>query len=421
VSVTIHGTLAASPATFDWKEQLSGVKNGYFGAVTIHRNRLVFSDHKTLPDALCLSVIGQYYNFNLGSAAASDSIFEFIGDGRISRVRDMVSSETLLIFTDYGTYYVPERSDPPFTPAAFSIRAIDTVHAGPSRAFRSENNVYIADINGRRLSEVYPTGDSSTPWASRNAGMLSNHLLRTPVSTAQSERFLNYPERYGFIVNADGTMVVLHAIQDQEVFGLTLWETNGLIKSVGAVGNNVFIHVLRTINGSPVLTIEKFDSGVFVDCGVEIATIATAAPFYANQLIRVTGGGYDFGDATPNGSGVVSVTTPYAGPFLLGFFFSPDVESVTPEIAGDGIATVAAQIKRISKAYIHHINTGRFAVNGKFNLAYLPGESTAAPPPVRTDIREVSLLGYSREPTIRITQDTAVPLLITGFSSEVVY
>ena len=419
---TISGASTISPAAIkDWDEQLCSDVNGYFGVIAIHRGRMVFADHKGLPDALCLSKVGLYFNFNLGSAADSDAIFEFVGDGRVNRVLDMVSAETLVIYTDFGTYYVPERNDPPFTPKAFSIRVIDTVQAGPARAFRFERNIFCPDESGRRVYQLFPTGDESGPWQSRNAALLSPHLIRNPVSTAQAERLLDYPERYSFFVNSDGTMAVLHAIEDQEVMGITLWETEGKYKSVAAAGGYVFTIVERVIDGNTVYALESFDRDIRLDAVKEIDDLDGVAIDYANHTAFVTGSTYSYGEVDVGADGGIAIDTGFEGPFQIGLFFSPDVELLPPEITGDGLATVAATRKRITKGYVHTLDTGRFLVNGIANSAYRGGDNLTEPPPMRSEIRRVSFLGRRREPTIRITQEDAVPLKVIGVTMEVAY
>lgn len=410
------------PAIKDWDEALCSDVNGYFGAICIHRDRMVFADHASLPDALLLSVAGQYYNFDLGEAADSDAIFEFIGDGNVTKVNDLVSSETLLIFSDGGTYYIPEKNDPPFTPTAISIRSIDTNKAGTARAFRFERSTFCPDFTGKRIYQAFPDQNSNVGyWNSRNASLLSSHLIRNPVSTSQSESFLEFAEKYSFGVNDDGTMFVLHAVEDQEVLGITLWETDGLYKSVCAVSDQVFVLAERVINGSTIYTLEKFSNDITLDCVKEIPNLSAKALSYANHTAFVTGETYSYGEVTVAGDGGITLDTDFSGPFQIGLFYSPDVELLPPEVTGDGITTKQASKIRITAAYIHTLSSGRYLVNGVANSSYRGGDDLTAPPVLRDEIRKVSLIGRSREPTVRITRDDAVRLKVIGVTMEVAY
>lgn len=418
ISATASATL---PALTQWDEQVFSSVRGYPGAGLIHRDRKVFVDHKSVPDGIMMSIIGDYFNFDLGTGADSDAIFEFFGDGGVEKVGDLVSAESLLFFTNAGTYYLAERIGQPFTPSNFIVRRIDTFECGTTgRAGRFERNIYCPHANGKIIIQVVPTGDIETPWTSLNIALISSHIISSPVSTAFAERFEDYPERYGFFVNNDGTMAVLHSITDQNTYGFTLWETDGDIKSVAVVGDDVFILVSRTINGSTVYWLERFDENVRLDGAVTFSNPTGTISGYNNHSVRVTGSSYDFGDIVVGAAGAITVDTNFTGPFQAGLFYSPDVETLPPEIP-DGGQTIMSANRRITKAYVHQRNSGRYLVNGIGNSVYRDGDDMTAVPPSRTEIRRVGLTGRSREPTIRITQTEAVPLNIDGITLEVAF
>lgn len=414
-------TGTVSPAAVDqWEEQVFSDLRGYPGAVAIHKDRLIFGDHKNLPDAVMCSQIGQYFNHDVAKAADSDAIFEFFGDGEVEKVNDIISAETLIFTTNAGTRYVPERTGTLFTPANFTTRKIDTYSSGPARAVLFENNVYYPHSNGKILVQVQPTGDLERQWQSRNIALFSPHLIRNPVSLAAAEAFLEYPERYVFIVNDDGTMAILHSITDQSVQGITLWETDGEYLSVCNVGNDVFALVKRTINAVTRYWIERFSDSFRVDAGVIFETPSDTITGYNSHTVRVTGSTYDFGDIAVSSGGAVVVDTTYDGPFEAGLEYQPDVELPTPEFVDSG-SSIGAKIKRITKNYIHVQESGRYLVNGKGNSVYRGGDDFSSPPPLRTEVRRAAGLGRQREPTTTISQEDCVPLKVLGVTQEVAF
>lgn len=414
-------TGTVTPAAVDqWDEQVFSAIHGYPGAVGLHKNRLIFGDHKTIPDAIMCSVIGQYFNFDVAKAADSDAIFEFFGDGNVEKVTDIVSAETLVFTTNAGTYYIPERTGTLFTPTNFVVRKIDTYSAGPARAALFENNIYFPHSNGKIFVQVRPTGDVERQWESRNIALFSPHLIRNPVSIASAEKFLDYPERYVFIVNDDGTMAILHSITDQSVQGISLWETEGEYVSVCVVDNDVFVLVKRSIDGSDVYWLEKFSDSYRVDAGVSFATASDTITDYDSHTVRVTGSTYDFGDIEVDGSGNIEVDTEFAGPFEAGLKFFPVIELPTPEFVDNG-SPIGSRIKRITKNYIHVQDSGRYLVNGRGNSIYRDGDDFSSPPPLRSEIRRSGNTGRMREPTTIITQEDCVPLKVLGVTMEVAY
>ncbi len=422
-SSAITGTASATlPALTNWDEQVFSSVRGYPGVGTIHRNRKVFADHPIIPGYVMMSKIGQYYNFDLGSAADADAIFEPVGDGSVEKVTDLVSAESLLLTTSAGSYYIAERIGQPFTPTNFIPRRIDTYSAGTgARAGLFAENIYFPHANGKAIIELSPTGDIERPWGSRNIALTSPHLIKTPVSTGFAEEFQSEPERYGFFVNNDGTLAVLHAITDASKLGFVPWETDGEYKSIGCVGNRVFALVERTIYSSTVYWLEVFDVDVRLDGAVEFTNATDTISGFNNETVRVTADNYDFGDVTVGAAGAISVDTEYDGPFEAGIFYSPTIEPMTPAFVGQDVNEAAAEIKRIVAIYSHVLNTGRYFVNGVPNTSYRGGDDFSAAPPLRTEIRKSRTLGRTREPTAIITQEQAVPLTVTGITHEVIY
>lgn len=417
-STAISATASANlPALTDWDEQVCSALRGYPGAVCLHRNRLVFSDHPEIPDALMFSYIGQYYNFDLGTGADSDAIFEFMGDGKVDRVRGLVSSENLFILTNAGPYYIPESSSSPITAGSIEIKPFGTSGVGDANGGEFAGGVLYPDSSGKRITRIRPSGNQQQPWEAIDVSLLSSHLISTPVSSAYCDRFEDRPERYALFVNTDGTMLVHHNIEDQNVNGFGLWTTEGDYKSVCAVGNDIFVSVERTIAGVTTYTLEKLDSDLRLDAVKTFTSASDTVSAYAGQIIRVTGDSYDFGQIEVGVAGAIVVDTEFAGPFEAGFYFAPDVTLLPAEVVSD--ETIAGLKKRFTKINVHVKDSGRYGVNGVYTSSYRAGEDLTAPPPARTEVKRFSTLGRSYEPEINITQDAAVPLTVLGISMEV--
>lgn len=416
---TVSGSASVDrPPLENWDEQVFSDVRGWPGVCALHRNRFVFMDHPLIPDAFITSKIGQYYDFDLGTGADSDAIFEFLGDGQVSRVRGLISAENLIILTDRTPYYVPERVGTPITPNSVSFLSFGFGGAGNGEGGLFSGGVVFPEKSGKRITRVRPTGDSETLWETVDISLLSPHLIKSPVDAAYAERFEDTPERYSFFVNNDGTMAVYHNIEDQQVNGFTLWETSGNYKSVAASGDKVFALTERTIGGDTVYCLERFDPDLRLDAVKEFDDPEDTIADYADTTVRVTGATYDFGDYDVGSDGSIDIVdTSFAGPFQAGFFFAPEVRLLPWEIVSD--ETIAGLMKRFTKIYLHVLNSGRYSVNGQSTTAYRGGDDLTAPPPLHTEIRQFSSLGRSREPEIYITQTDAVPLTILGITAEV--
>lgn len=405
------------PALTDWDEQVASGVRGYFGTGKLHRNRFVFMDHPLIPDAFIASVIGQYYNFDLGDGGDADAIFEFIGDGTVTRVRGLVSDENLIILTNNRPYYVAERTGFPITPDDISIRPFGRSGAGTAQGGAFAGGIVYPDASGKRVTRINPTGNQENPWTAIDVSLLSSHLINSPVDAAYCDKFSDRAERYAFFVNTNGTLAVHHNIEDQNVNGFGLWETDGNYKSVCVVNNKVFACVQRTVNGNTVYTLELFDTDLRVDAAKEFASSPGTISDYAGETVRVTGSTYDFGDKAVSAGGVVTVSTNFEGPFQAGFFFAPSVSVLPWEILSD--ESMAGKKKRYTEINVHIKDSGRFKVNSKNTTAYRGGDDLTQPPPVRTEIKHFSDLGRAYEPPIDITQEDCVPLTVLGLTAEV--
>ena len=409
---------ASQPALTNWDEQVFSDVRGYPGVVGLHKNRLIFADHPEIPDMIFMSVAGQYFNFELGTGNDSDAIIEPIGNGRVKRVRGIVSGENLFILTDNGPYFVPESVGTPITAETISFRRIGDSKAGDAPAGFFSNGVHYPDRSGKRITRVRATGNNTSPWEAVDNSLISSHLINSPVSAAYANEFYEEPEKYGFFVNADGTLAVNHNIEDQSVNGYTLWETDGLYKSVCVLDNEVFVCVEREIDSSTIYTLEKFDPDLRVDCAKTFTGTTPTIADYANHPVRVTGSTYDFGDYTPDGSGNFEVeTASYSSNFEAGLFYAPDVKYLPYEIVGD--ESIAGLKKKYTKIWARVKDSGRYSVNGRFTTAYRGGDDLTQPPPLRTEQKRFSSLGRSLDPTIDFSQEDCVPLTVLGVTAEV--
>lgn len=418
-STAISATASANlPALTDWDEQVFSAVRGYPGVVGLHRDRLVFADHPGVPDAIMFSRVGQYFNHDLGEQNASDAIFEFIGDGSVTRVRGLVSSENLMILTNAGPYFVPERSGSPITPTTIEIKPFGSSGAGDAIGGRFASGIVFPDSSGKRITRISPSGNLEQPWQAVDVSLLSAHLISNPVSAAYADRFANEAERYAFFVNDDGTIAVYMNIEDQNVNGFGLWSTTGTYKSVCVVGDDVFALAQRTIGGNTTYTLERLDNDLRLDCVKTFISASDDINAYASHTVRVTGGdNYDFGEVDVRADGTLEVETEFEGPFQAGFFFAPDVIILPSEVVSD--ETIAGLVKRYTKIKVHVYESGVYSVNGKSTTAYRADDDLTSPPPLRTEVKRFSDLGRSEEPEIRITQDEAVPLTVLGLSMEV--
>ena len=70
-------------------------------------------------------------------------------------------------------------------------------------------------------------------------------------------------------MNSDGTATILNTLRSQDINGYTKWTTDGNIKSVCVVDEELYISVEREIDGATLMYIERWDFTHKLDCSVK--------------------------------------------------------------------------------------------------------------------------------------------------------
>lgn len=402
-------------ATTDWDEQMFGPVYGYPSCVELHRNRLLFGGHLTAPDYLAGSALNNLYDFNVGTGADGDGILESVGDGQASRIVQLHSAEQLLVATDHGLYYCPESASAPFRPSSIAFFPFGSpwpINATcKHRPF--DNGVLV--VSGSTIIKARPTGDLTRSWDADEVSLLAHHIVSNPSALAVTSNFANGPERYAIAVNDDGTLVALQLVESQKIRNMTPWDTNGTYTAIAAVNDTVAVAVTRSIAGNTRYVLEIFDQDLTLDCVTEYASsLATVTDTYGATTVRVVTADYDLGNFP------LSIETPPPGPYFVGLNYTAVLETLPPVIEGPN-GSHASDFKRILESFVHVIGSARFAVNGRALNAYQLTDDLDEPPPDLNGPQRFQFAGWSREPTISITQPDALPLDILAVRQEVAY
>tara|TARA_R100000234_G_scaffold110157_1_gene82423 strand:+ start:423 stop:2618 length:2196 start_codon:yes stop_codon:yes gene_type:complete len=270
ITVTvIEDTVSVGPH-FVWAEQLISAIKGYPQAVTFHDNRLYFGGIKDKPAAVIGSVVGEYFNFEVGSGNADDAIDVTITADRINEIRHLVSSRNLQVFTDGGEFFVPSSSDTSaVTPSNIVFMRQTPYGCNRARPVIFDGATLYAQKNGRAVRE-YLFSDVESAYASTSISILASQVINNPVDMAMITGTATRPEQFAFFTNTDGTLALFHSIRSEKIAGWTAWSTRSgdNFTSITAVNENLFCVVSRVIGGSTIYTLEKFadDDTLTLDC-----------------------------------------------------------------------------------------------------------------------------------------------------------
>jgi hypothetical protein len=405
---------ATPAAVVDWDEQLFNAVNGYPSCVALHRNRLVFAGHPAVPNGLMASRVRNLFSHDLGTGADGDAIFETIGDAGASAIVQMHSAEQLLIATDHGLYYVPESQANPFRPTSIAFFPFGSPWPITATAKARSFDDGVMFLSGSLVILARPTGNLTQSWSADEVSLLSSHIIDNPLRFGVTTNFNGGPERYALMVNADGTVAALQLVAAQKIRNVTPWVTPGTFDSVACLQGDVFVTTTRNVNDSIRYFLETFDQDVTLDCAREVADLDDVPTLFGTTTVNVVTGNYSLGTYP------LAIDEPPAGPYTVGLFYDTSLQILPPAVE-DNEGPVAGELMRIIECSVHVLQSARFAQQGYALAAYQVTDPLDEAPPLRSGAQRFQFQGWSRDPTVTITQPDPLPLTVLSIKSTVAF
>lgn len=400
---------------------------GWPRSATFHQNRLVLGGSKSRPSTLWGSMVGSFFDFDIGAARADDGFSYTIDTDQVNEIRQLLSAETLQVFTSGGDFVVPELTDG-ITPTNIRFIRQDTkgianvkpVFADGSAMFPQKDASIIREFLFDSLKQKYDAV---------NISLVSGHLIKTPVAMCHQQSHGESDSDLIYVVNTDGTWAVLNSLRRQQITAWVEGETpGGTVVSMSFEGSHVYASVKRTINSTTKIYLERFNFSKFMDSGVSVVSGAPTDAWSGlghleGEEVWVYGDVQSDGTAYVEGphvvsSGAITTDSEYTTA-EIGLFFVPEVElqPVERELP-DG--SMSGEIRRVVSATTRFNDTTNITVNGVLIPLRRFGQDVFdGPLPLTTDDRKTRTLGYSRNPQIVISQETPGPFHLLAVVLEV--
>lgn len=266
-SITFTITTAGSPR----KEDIWSSTRGYPSVGGFHGNRLWLGGVRDKKDALIGSKAGELLNFDTGEGDDNQGIFVILQSDSNAAIRELFSGRNLQIYTAGA-----ERAqlDDPITPSNINPLVQTSNGALNIDAAEADGAVVFADKNGKTLREnIYNFNEDA--YVATDITVLASHLINSPVSMSFLTGTTSEDANWLFITNSDGDATILNKLRAQDINGFTKMTTQGDIKSTAVVDNEVFCVVERSVNGSDIRYIERWDFDYRLDSSVK-TTISSA-------------------------------------------------------------------------------------------------------------------------------------------------
>lgn len=417
VTVTVIETLSDSNVTLDWDEQAFSAVRGYPVSVAFHQDRLVIGGSRDLPNRLWFSKSGDLFNFDLGTGLDDEAIEFGILSDQVNAIRGIFSGRNLQVFTSGAEWIV---TGDPLTPTSVQIsrqtrvgsvidRYIPPVNVDGATLFVARSQEELREFIFTDLEQAYSATELS---------VLSRHIITKPVDQDYDQK-----QRLLFIVRDDGKFATLTSFRSESVSAWTQHETDGNVKSVSVVGEDVYMLVDR----DDTYTIEQFDSTLNLDSALSgtagsPATIWSGLGHLEGKTVSVVADDIVQTDKVVSG-GQVTIDTA-ATSVQIGLPYTHIVEPLPPSVVnngGTGRATrLVEAIFRLEETAALRLDVGR----GLKDVALKQfGEDPIldAPAPLISSDVKVRALGWQADgadPLWKIEQSVPLPFTLLSVTTE---
>jgi len=393
--------------TLEWDEQSWSAARGYPAAVVFHENRLCFGGTLAEPDAIWMSKLGEFFNFNVGEAADNDSINLVAATGDVNQIRYMISNRDLQVFTATGELYVPTYLNQAITPTNAQIRKQTPYGTQFVQPVSIDGATIFVQKSGKIVREYLYT-DSEDAYTSTAISTIASHLINDPKCMAVVHSGFGLPDSYAALTLGNGDMTLFSSNRAEKRASWTRVTTNGSFCSVVAIHDRLFANIWYDNQ----LHLCEFDSDIGLDKYVS-GTIAAnkldvSAAFSDGDVVQVVDdeGNY-IGEFTVDSSDEIDLTG-YSGVMYAGLSFTAKVVT-NPVDANLGNGPVTGEVRGITNVVVDVKSTKSMKVNSR--------------PVISSDFtgkKEVRLLGYNRNPQVTIEQDDPLPMQVNGIVAELI-
>jgi len=253
----------APSASLDWDEPAWSVARGGPGAVAFHGGRLWFAATTELPNFVWSSKALDFFNFDVGTGSADDSVQYPIIKGGVSRIHHLISAQHLCIFTDSAEYWVPETPTQPITPGSFAPRLATNYGSRKSmKPFLMAGDPVYAQQQGQVLRRFYYDARIRENYVSPIISAWASSLIDSPVRGAffggRSER----GEQNFYLINGTRQIVQATIFPDDRMAYSTMTPAKGSVKDPDP-SDPVFLWA--TVTDSDIYFITQEGSWRFID------------------------------------------------------------------------------------------------------------------------------------------------------------
>lgn len=439
VDVTILKEIYSTTATIVWAEGAWNEDRGYPRAVAFYENRIWFAGSTYKPQGIWASEVAIFDNFQIGVNDDDPLSIELSSQER-NEILWMADQEKLLIGTS-GAEWTLSGTDlnSIISPTNIVARRQENNGSNLVRPIMVNEIVVYVQRAGKKIRE-FGYDLNRDRYHGTDLMIFSEHLARGGLSTMA---FAGNPYPLLWVVNGEGELLCMTYEKDQNVYGWSRFETDGLVESVetvyGSTSDQVYLVVNRTIDGTTRRFIERIDGSFdtnFYDTAedLEMAKVfldCSSCSYDASSYSTVRGLWHLEGesvDALVDGlvvSGLTvtdgAVTLPFAGNTVhVGLGYEARVKPMRFDVDG-ALGITQSMTARVTRVFVRLLDTlGLKYSNGNqdYELEFRKGSDPMdAAVPLFSGEKELNLrTGYSKDATFELISDKPLPFTLRSMT-----
>jgi hypothetical protein len=410
-------------ATRYWDEQAFSTVRGWPRAVTFHEQRLWFGGSNSKPAGVWSSWINRFYNFSIKDGLENESIQASIGSDQGSAIRHMVSNRHLQIFTGAGEFFCPRQTtQQTLTPGNFVVVRQTPYGSSAVRPAPFDGATLFVQANLRTVREFLYT-DSDSSYNSTNISFVAGHLIIGPKEMSVIKGTTQRGEQYAVIVKTDGTLAVFHSARSEKLAGWTPWslKTGHSVYSVCGLGNSLYMVCYR--EGGYYLEQLEADDSLSLDCAETYSSGTAQSTWtvnscYQGKSIAVISGDFYMGAFTPNSSNQITLSDAVTT-ITVGYSYDTNLETMPPHLQLPQ-GSQLGDLQRIAQVLVWVESSLSLKLAGQTLILRDVVDNIEAAPSRANGVYKFNLSGYSRQPTVTITQEEPLPVRILAMRYKVV-
>lgn len=412
ITQALTSTVACPPNAWSIHAPAWSASRGYPRTGTLFEQRLIVAGSPHFPQTIWGSITAGYLDFTPG--VADDDGFSFtIASDQVSPIQYMASNRTLVAFTSGGEFTITGGLEKPLAPTNAQIRQRSNYGCSRVRPVRIRETELFIQRAGRKVRS-FAYNVASDDWTAPDISVLSEHVTETGIAGMcwQQEA-----ESIIWMFRTDGVPISVTYDKDQDV---TAWAVHdgftGEVESIATIpdvtGDQIWMIVKRTINGSVKRYIERFTDDVLSDCALVDSdaspqTVWAGLGHLEGETVVVVGDGGVVGRYVVTGGSITIARA--CTDVVIGLPYQNRIELLDPEMATqDGSSTGSPM--SVSEVITRWYETTGATVNGdKLIFREMP-DAVDAPPVQFSGIKPLSQIGWARgSADLVIAQDEPMP------------